>query len=614
MKRPSEAESTSEELRDRIIGLGERSIRKSYFPELQQKLRELKEEIAVRERREQQLQSNFRNHALINELLKLSLEDIPLDTLFEQSLKKILALDWLVSDTAAAIFLLDDSGALALHASRGYLSCGVEPCAEVRPGECLCGLAAATGEVQFASEIDERHTIRRPGMKEHGHYCVPIRLAEKSVGVLSLSLPNGHLHDRSEEGFFVSFATTLAGIIKRHRLDREKKQVERLLLQAQKIEALGTLSGGIAHDFNNLLAPMLGFAELALKDIEPGSRAESRIREVIKAATQAKNLVRQILTLSHQGFADKELSPLRLDRVIEEVLPLVRAAIPTTIDIRMKICHDDCRVLADATQIHQVILNLCTNAYHAIREADGVIEITLRHTHLGENDLKIHSLQLAEGDYLILEINDNGCGMDRETLDRIFDPYFTTKKQGEGTGLGLAVANGIVKGFGGMISVYSEPERGTSFQIYLPKVDAKVVELEPQDSELPVGTEQILVVDDQLQVGQVTCEILETLGYRSTLFSACHSAIQAFRDDPRRYDLVITDMTMPKMTGLELASRLRKCRPEIPIILCTGFSELVSEQKARASGFQRFLLKPVMMRELAFAVREVLDAKDDMPA
>jgi len=614
MKKPSEAEGRQEELLNRIIGLGEKSIRKSYYPELQQKLRELEQEVAERERRELQLQRNFKSRTIINDLLKLSLEEIPLDALFEKALEKIITFDWLDSGTSAAIFLLDElTGLLVKRASIGFKRCTEQPCQEVSVGECLCGLAASTGAVQFASRVDERHTIRSTVMAPHGHYCVPIQLGEKTVGVLSLYLPDGHVHDQGEEGFLTSIATSLAGIIQRERINEDKKQFERLLLQSQKIEALGTLSGGIAHDFNNLLAPMLGYAELALKDLEPGSRAEKRIGEVIKAATRAKDLVRQILSLSHQGILSSERTPLRLDQVVDDVFPLIRASIPATIDIRLNISRGGCRVLADTTQINQILLNLCTNAYHALRDSGGAITINLRQARLDENDLKIRSLKLAMGDYQVLEVNDNGCGMAQETLDRIFDPYFTTKKQGEGTGLGLAVVNGIVSSYGGMISVYSEPGQGTSFHIYLPCTEAEIIEAKSQTSVLPVGTERILLVDDEQQVGLVACETLETLGYETILFNTCAAAIQAFGEEPEAFDLVITDMTMPKMTGLELANCLRAIRPDLPMILCTGFSEQINEQKAHASGFQRYLLKPILIRDLAHAVRDVLDADELAP-
>ena len=608
MKKPSDPDQEWQELHNKIIGLGEKSIRKSYYPDLQKNLLEQRRRVEESEQRAEELQLNFRNRLVLNELLKLSLQDIPLDRLFEQTLEKILTLDWMISEASAAIFLLDDaSDTLVLRASRGYEICSTKPCQAVPVGDCLCGLAAATGVAQFASEIDERHTFNTEGAVPHGHYCMPILLEGKTFGVLSLYLEAGHTHDEREEAFLTSVTSTLAGIIQRHRINQEKNQFEKMLLQSQKIEALGTLSGGIAHDFNNLLAPILGYSELALRDIEPDSRAARRIKEIVKAATRAKDLVKQILVLSHQGVLPNELVPLQLTQVVAEMIPLIRAAIPSTVDIRVDNKHLGCRVLCDETQIQQILLNLCTNAYHAMPETGGVIAIGLKQMQLNENDLKMRALELAVGDYLVLEVSDNGCGMKLETRDRIFDPYFTTKKQGEGTGLGLAIVNGLVKKFGGMVSVYSEPGQGSSFRIYLPCTAQDASAAEEETLEMPTGNEHILVVDDEPQVVTMTSETLQMLGYSTSHFTTCAAAIKAFRAEPEGFDLVITDMTMPKMTGLDLILNLREVRPDIPTILCTGFSALINKEKAFASGFQGYLMKPILMSELARTVRDVLD-------
>jgi len=608
MKKPSDADKQWNDLHNKIIGLGEKSIRKSYYPELQKNLRELERQVRESEQREEELQLNFNNRIIVNEILKLSLRDIPLDKLFELALEKTLTLDWMIEGACASIFLLDDTtGTLILRASKGYEAFNIKPCKRVLVGECLCGLAAETGTSQFACDLDARHTIITEETVPHGHYCLPILLEEKTVGILSLYLPAGRTHNKNEEAFLSSITSTLAGIIRREQINQEKIQLEKLLLHSQKIEALGTLSGGIAHDFNNLLAPILGYSEILLRDVEPSSRVEARIREIVKAATRAKDLVKQILVMSHQDILPNQLVPLDLDRVIAEMLPLVRAAIPATIDIRFTSNQSNCQVLADETQIQQILLNLCTNAYHAMPEKTGAIKISLRQTRLNENDLKIRSLELSVGDYLVLEISDNGNGMGPETLNRIFDPYFTTKKQGEGTGLGLSIVNGLVKSYGGMVSVYSELGHGSSFNIYLPCTDQIASTEDEKICEKSRGDEHVLVVDDESQVGKMTCETLELLGYRTTLFSTGSDAILAFRKEPDLFDLLITDMTMPKMTGVDLMNVMRTIRPAFPAILCTGFSELINKEKAIAGGFQDYLMKPILLDDLAQAVRAVLD-------
>lgn len=610
MKKPSDDVPDWDRQQDKIIGLGEKSIRKSYYPELQRKIRELELEVAERKRREQELKRSYENRAVTNYLLKLSLEDISLDELCRLTAERLYSLNWLEDVAAVTIFLLDENSQKLLQkANVGDGSCMEKPCGIVSVGQCLCGLAVATGEVQFASQVDERHSLRSERTQPHGHYAVPIKFADQALGVITLYLIAGHEYEQREEEFFISVANTLAGIIQRHRIIEEKKQYEAILGQAQKIEAIGTLSGGIAHDFNNLLAPMLGYAELALRDLDEAGRPARHVREVLQAAHRAKDLVKQILTLSHKVEKSLEdLQPINLEPVIREVLGLVRATIPTTIEIVSMLDPRGCQVLIEPTHLHQILLNLCTNAYHAMRNVGGMISVSLKRVSLLEEDVKIASLKLTPGKYMQLKVADSGHGMDQQTVERIFDPYFTTKKQGEGTGLGLSVVNGLIQSYGGHISVYSEPGLGTTFNIYLPCCgESDGVAIEGQDSELPSGSEHLLVVDDELQVGQMAAEMLQTLGYQISLYQDAAEAVQVFEQNPSRYDLLVTDMTMPKMTGLDLLKRIRSLRSDIPAILCTGFSELINEQKALQAGFQKYLMKPIVMNEMAFAVREVLD-------
>ena len=609
MKKPSDDQQW-DKLYEKVIGLGEKSIRKSYFPELQRKLRELECEVAERQRREMELQRSYENRAVSNELLKLSLKEITIERLCQLVAEKLFALSWLTTVTGVTIFLFDeDSQLLQNTAHVGDGLCLDVLCDQIASGQCLCGQAITTGKVQYAASVDERHTLRSEHMQPHGHYCVPIMFAENPLGVISFYLEDGHQHDQREEDFFISIANTLAGIIQRNLIIKERNRYESMLSRAQKIEALGTLSGGIAHDFNNLLAPMLGYAELALRDIDQDSRTAQYVREIVQAATRAKDLVKQILTLSHKvEHRPEDLEPIRLEPVVREVLGLVRASIPTTIEIIQSLEVEGCPVLVSPTHIHQVLLNLCTNAYHAMSQGGGTISIALKKIELNQDDLRIQHMKMAAGDYMLLKVTDSGIGMDAETVARIFDPYFTTKKQGDGTGLGLAVVNGIIKSYDGYISVYSEPGFGSSFSVYLPCCSDMVQPAAERGvAELPTGTEHIMVVDDELQVGQLACDSLEQLGYRTSLFQQATAALEAFRKEPTGYALVLTDMTMPKMTGLDLLKKLRSLRADMPVVLCTGFSELINEQRARKQGFQRFLMKPVVLRELAMTVRDVLD-------
>ncbi len=424
-------------------------------------------------------------------------------------------------------------------------------------------------------------------------------------------------HEQLEKTFIVSASPffdmegNISGIIHFAKDITDQKKLEGQLRQAQKMEAIGTLAGGIAHDFNNILTPIFGYAEMALETIPADSPTASEIHGLLKAAKRAKELVKQILTFSRQ--AEKELQPLEIQFVIKEALKLARASIPTTIEIRQNIDPACSAVLADPTQIHQVIMNLCTNAYHAMRETGGVLGVALSQVELGPGDLQ-NKLDLKPGTYVMLEVNDTGHGMNRDVMEKIFDPYFTTKVKGEGTGLGLSVVHGIVQNLCGNITVYSELEQGTSFHVYLP-----IIKTEPQKITeeiipivLPSGHERIFVLDDEEEITELERRILESLGYQVTNFTNCEEALKAFRTKPDSFDLIITDMTMPKITGFELAREVLSIRPEMPIIICSGFSEFISEETAKAAGIREFIMKPILKRDLAQIVRKVLDGEQPM--
>jgi signal transduction histidine kinase len=382
-----------------------------------------------------------------------------------------------------------------------------------------------------------------------------------------------------------------------NRAQQEKLRLETQLRQAQKMEAIGNLAGGIAHDFNNILAAILGYAEIALEVVKHDPQLRIYLREVIIAAHRARDLTSQILTFSRQ--AEVEPRPMRLSTVVRESVKLLRATLPTTIDIRETI-QTHATIVADPTQMHQVVMNLATNAAHAMEPGGGVLAITL--------EKSPPRLGAKAADWIQLEISDTGRGIPAEIRDRIFEPYFTTKEKGKGTGLGLAVVHGIVKTCGGEIRVESRPGEGTRFIVALPTRDHNVHRLEELDQgPAPGGTaENIMIVDDEPQITEVLRLMLGTLGYRTQAFNSSRAALQAFEAAPHSYHAVITDMTMPDMTGVSLAQHMLKMRPELPIILATGFSERINEDQALALGIRKFLLKPILRRQLAEAVREVL--------
>lgn len=388
----------------------------------------------------------------------------------------------------------------------------------------------------------------------------------------------------------------------------EQIAVEKRNLQAQKLEAVGTLAGGIAHDFNNVLGIILGFGQMVLDDFPEDSLSRENMEQVIIAANRAADLVRQILTFSRKG--DENRQPLQMNLIVKEVAKFLKASIPSTIRINDDVDSACPLVLADPTQMHQILMNLCTNAYHAMQEQGGEMNISLKPFVVDSDFSEFHD-DLSAGPYVVLSVSDTGVGMNQEVLDRIFDPFFTTKSQGKGTGLGLATTHGIVATHGGAIRVYSEAGKGTTFHIYLPAIKEEAV-LAPSDRKpMPRGQESILVVDDEPAMAHTIEKNLKRLGYTVSCMTSSIEALEAFRANPDGFDLVMTDQTMPEMTGELLSLEILRLRPGMPIIINTGFSDHMTAEKAEQIGISGFLMKPAEIRQIATLVRELLDNQKD---
>ena len=412
---------------------------------------------------------------------------------------------------------------------------------------------------------------------------------------------------KTEQNQPIGFRGIVRDISQRLQAEEEKRELETQLQQAQKMEAIGTLAGGITHDFNNILAAIIGYTELAMLNVKEGSKAKQSLEEVQKAGNRAKELVNQILSFSRQGKQD--LKPIQMSIIVKEALKLLRASLPTTIEIRQEIEPNLGTVEADSTKIHQVLMNLCTNAAHAMRENGGILEVSLTNADI-DADASVQHQDMSPGSYLKLTVRDTGHGLSPEILDKIFDPYFTTKEKGKGTGLGLAVVHGIVKDHHGTIHVQSELGKGTAVHIFFPQIKyagEAVMETGFRLDGIPTGHERILFLDDEQVLVDIGKQLLERLGYEVTTRTSSIEALELFQAQPNKFDLVITDMTMPNMTGEKLARELVAIRRDIPIILCTGFSEHINEAKAKAIGIQKFVMKPFVMREMAKAIRQVLD-------
>lgn len=384
----------------------------------------------------------------------------------------------------------------------------------------------------------------------------------------------------------------------------EAENLAEQLRQAYKMEAIGTMAGGIAHDFNNILAAMLGFADMALFDIPDTNPAKYKIEQVLMAGNRAKELVQHILSFSRKEA--KEKFPTQIHLLIQETLKLLRASIPTTIEIEQNIDPLCCNILADPTQIHQVLMNLCTNAAQSMEESGGTLEVILSEVQLTVEDLK-HEPHLSPGRYACLTVKDSGIGIAQENQDKVFDPYFTTKEVGKGSGMGLAVVVGIVKSHDGMITVDSKAGAGTTFNVYLPAIEEQALKTIEDTAPVPTGTEKILVVDDEEIIVDMTKKRLVKLGYQVTTRTRSVDALELFCSAPDFFDLVITDQTMPQLTGEQLAKKLIEVRSDTPIIICTGYSSRIDAEKAKFVGIRAFLAKPIDTRELAKAIRQVLN-------
>jgi CheY-like chemotaxis protein len=371
------------------------------------------------------------------------------------------------------------------------------------------------------------------------------------------------------------------------------------------MEAVGTLAGGIAHDFNNLLGIILGNAELAMDDVPKWNPARFNLEEVKTASLRGKDVVRQLLSFTRK--TDQERKPVKINPIVIGALKLLRSSIPTSIEIRSNIPRDSAIILADPTQINQIMINLCTNAAHAMEEDGGVIEVSLDGVTLDE--LMAQSYEISSGRYVKLTVNDTGHGIDSELKDRIFDPYFTTKEVGKGSGMGLAVVHGIVMNQDGAITVDSEVGKGSTFNIFLPIVEREPVPEITIDEDLPTGKERILFVDDEESIVNMGRQRLERFGYKVESTTSPIEALDLFRSKSDQFDLVITDLTMPKITGGKLVKEILTIRPNMPIIICTGFSEKMDEEKAKEIGATGYLEKPHEKRYLAKMVRKVLDGK-----
>lgn len=455
---------------------------------------------------------------------------------------------------------------------------------------------------------DERTQIVQVFFKMMAGNIDPFEFRESTIisrsgEIRTIAWHNSLLKD--EDGNILALLSSGEDTTEATRLKNEQLRLQDQLSQSRKMEAIGTLAGGIAHDFNNILYPIIGYTEMAIADLPKGSPIRSNLKSVFKGALRAKELIRQILTFSRKKSLSKK--PLEVQPVIKEALKLLRSSIPTNIVIHNEIDESARPIMGDPTQVYEIIMNLCTNAYHAMEKEGGQITVRLYEKEITAPLVTEHQ-QLKPDIYIIIEVEDTGPGISEEIRNQVFEPYFTTKSTGKGSGLGLAVTHGIVSGYGGAIVLEDAAEQGMVFKIYLPVIHNDLYS-DPFEKEFEksYGTERVLFVDDEQPIVTLCTHALENLGFKVDGQANSNTALKTFQARPDDYDILITDMTMPDMLGTELIAKARSIRPALPVILCTGFSDLIDEKKARSLKIEGYLKKPVMIDELSFTIRQIID-------
>ncbi|MCP3926739.1 MAG: ABC transporter substrate-binding protein [Desulfobacterales bacterium] len=472
----------------------------------------------------------------------------------------------------------------------------------------LWGHSLNTKEAFYTNQPEEHHKYK--GLPE-GHIklknflSVPVLIGNSLLGQIALANSEQNYTDQDLKSI-KRIAEVFALAVYRQDYEYERTKMEKNIRQLQKNEAIGILASGIAHDFNNILFPIIGFAEILEEDLPEDSPLLECANEILTGALRAKDLVKQIMTFSKQ--VELEVRPVAPHIIVKEVTRLIKSTLPSTIEIKQNI--GNCRtVIADPTQIHQITMNLITNAYHSMQESGGILTINLKDIDITKSE---GTLNLDAGKYVCLSISDTGIGMNEETKTKIFDPYFSTKSKDEGTGLGLSVVHGIIKNYGGDINVKSDLNQGSTFEVFFPALAKNYIpEIKTKKKDIPKGTEKILLIDDELPILNLEQAKLKRLGYKIDISSNSEEALETIKLFPNKYDLIITDNTMPKITGLTLVKEIRETNNQIPVIICTGFSGNITLETVKKNGANALLIKPIILADLAVAIRDVIDSKNE---
>lgn len=564
------------------------------------------QDITERKQAEEEIRQNYDIQQVVNSLLRLSLEDISFEGILNKTLELILSIPWLALESRGAIFLVEDDPEVLVMKAQNKLAKPIqEACARLPFGRCLCGQAALTREIQFADRVDERHDIRYKGMIPHGHYCVPMLFAGKTLGVINTYLKEGHRSEQRELEFLAAVANTLAGVIVRKRAEEEKHKVEAQLFQSQKMEAIGALTGGVAHDFNNLLTAILGFSELASASLGDNEPVRKDIEEVQAAAKRAASLTRQLLAFSRREVLQPKI--MSLNALVTNMEKMLRRLIGEDIEL-VSILEPKLRnIKADQGQIEQVVMNLVVNAKDAMPKG-GKITIKTENITVNEEYCKFY-LDAREGTFVSLMVEDTGAGIDKEVIPHIFEPFFTTKEPGKGTGLGLSVTYGVVRQHEGWINVYSEPGQGTIFRAYLPVVPAEAIAQTDDNVSLDQfkgNGERILIVEDQDEIRKFATRVLGENGYVGFEAASAREALDIFTSENGEFHLVFSDVILRDKNGLELADQLRSLKRQLPILITSGYTDRKAHWPTIQERGFRFLQKPYSVTDLLQAIKETM--------
>ncbi|HMK49528.1 MAG TPA: ATP-binding protein, partial [Thermodesulfovibrionales bacterium] len=521
-------------------------------------------------------------------------------------LSMLLSVPWLSFEPVGSIHLVEGTPAkLSLKAQCNLPEQLRKSCASISFGQCLCGKAAQTQEILFSDCVDERHDISYDGMEPHGHYIVPIVVGNRTLGVIDIYLKEGHIRNRREEDFLITIADTLAGIITRRQAEAEKERLQAQLLQAQKMEAVGHLAGGIAHDFNNILTAIMGFGYILGMKMGKDDPLRLYPQRILSAAERAIQLTQSLLAFSRKQITHPR--PVKINLIITEAHKIFHRIIGEDIEVRLVPSNEDIMVKVDANQMEQVLINLATNARDAMPEG-GALTIKTRAVDLAEDFIRTHGFGTLQK-YALISVSDTGTGMNKDMIEKIFEPFYTTKDIGKGTGLGLAIVYGIIKQHEGFIDVHSEPGKGATFEIYLPATN--LLEDEEDRSEAVAaperGSETILVAEDNAEVRSFVKEILEDSGYTVIEAADGTGAIETFLKHRDEIQLLLLDVIMPKKNGKEAYEEIKSLAPYIKTLFLSGYPSDFVHKKGILEKEHELLLKPVSSHLLLKKVREILD-------